>query len=269
MTKISNRTGPQASAWATNKRVSGSLGKALEVLDAILRPAQPPSAAQVSASLGLPRPTANRIIGNLIRLDFLRRDPYRRDLMEGDRLLGLALAVVSRATQRGPRHEILVELARKTEETCNVGVVVGGAVQYVDRVESKWPLSLRLEPGSKIPLHCTALGKLLLAHLPSDQQEKFLRTIELTRYTEHTIDNISALKGELSRITEAGVAFDTEEYLSGVVGMAVPVPKRDGHPILGLAVAAPSLRVDVSALERDLPLVREAAERLAICFEGR
>lgn len=264
MHKIS-RTRGKASA---QKEKSGSLGKALDVLDAVLNPPQTPTAAQISSSLELPRPTANRIIGNLISLGFLKRDPYRRDLMEGDRLLRLALAVVSRAAQRGPRHDILVELARATEETCNVGLITGGRVQYVDRVEAKWPLSLRLEPGSELPLHCSAIGKLLLGHLPEGQRDKYLQTIQLRRFTEKTITDVAVLKAELERVAEDGVAFDDEEYLTGVVGMAVPVLRKDRHPMLGLAVAAPSARVDVSGLRRDLPQVREAAEKLALCYEN-
>src|SRR5690606_3359907 len=105
-----------------------------------------------------------RILSNLVKLGLLQRDTRLRQLHEGDRLLQLALGVVARAVQRGPRHEILRELAQKISETCNVGMIVGGRVRYIDRVEAQWPLSLRLEPGSELPLHCTAVGKLLLGH---------------------------------------------------------------------------------------------------------
>lgn len=245
---------------------AGALSKALDVLEMVMSSVYPPSAAAITEELNLPRPTTNRIIGNLVRLDFLKRDVKQRQLVEGDRLLKLALAVVARATQRGPRHEILRELSARTGETCNVGVMTGGRIRYLDRVEAHWPLSLRLEPGSEIPLHCTALGKLLLGHLPPVDREKYLNTIELVRHTDNTITDVKALEAELDQIVTDGVSLDNEEYLPGVVGMAIPIPNKDGSPILGLAIAAPSARVTVAELRNSLPLLREFAERMTFCY---
>lgn len=264
------RTKGSASARpaASNLNKVGAVGKALDVLDMIIRQSPSPSAAQISAELELPRPTTNRIIGNLIRLDFLQREPERRKVIEGNRILSLALAVVARAAQRGPRRQILRELSAKTEETCNVGIIVGGRVRYIDRVEAKWPLALRLEPGSEIPLHCTALGKLLLSELPEAQREKYLKTMELHRYTSNTITDIDVLEKELKNISKEGVSFDTEEYLSGVIGMAVPIPLEGSHTVLGLAVAAPSARLTVGELRKDMSALHEAAAKLAICYRS-
>ncbi|MEX0731001.1 MAG: IclR family transcriptional regulator [Aquisalimonadaceae bacterium] len=255
-----------ASGVASASSQSGPLRKALDVLKMVMQPVHSPSAAQISATLGIPRPTTNRIIGNLIRLGFLKRDAARSQLIEGDELLSLALAVVARAAQRGPRHDILLDLAATTKETCNVGIIANGRVRYIDRVEAEWPLSLRLEPGSEVPLHCSALGKLLLSQLPQVQLEKYLQTMKLRRFTEHTITDAGQLRRELEAIAIEGVSLDNEEYFSGVVGMAVPIPLGDDHPMLGLAVAAPSARLTVSELRKDLPLLHEAAAKLAVCY---
>jgi len=242
---------------------AGSLGKAFDVLEMAVSTQPPPSAAQITERLGLPRPTVNRILGNLVKLGLLRRDA--RQLHEGDRLLGLALAVVGGAVQRGPRHEILRELSAKISETCNVGMIAGGRVRYIDRVEAQWPLSLRLEPGSELPLHCSAVGKLLLGHLPRAQRDKYLRTMALTRYTPNTITDPARLERELDRIAAEGLSQDNEEYLPGVVGLAVPIPG-GAFPVLALGVAAPSARVTVEDMRRDLPYLREVAAKLALCY---
>lgn len=245
---------------------AGSLAKAIDVLEMIMASSSSPSAAQITEELQLPRPTTNRIIGNLVRLGLLERDVKQRRLIEGDRLLQLALNVLSGAAQRGPRHQILRELAAKTHETCNVGTVVAGQVRYLDRVESQWPLSFRLAPGSTVPLHCTAMGKLLLGHMPIAQREKYLDSAALERFTGSTITDPDVLRAELDEIARMGYALDREEFLAGVVGLAVPVPVSSAHPVLALGVAAPRARIAADELVQDLPLLREAAWKLSNCY---
>ncbi len=254
---------PDDSSDANN---AGALSKSLDVLEIIMNSAYPPSAAHITEELKLPRPTTNRIIGNLVRLNFLKRDVKQRQLIEGDRLLKLALNVIARATQRGPTHEILRELSSTAQETCNVGAIASGRIRYIDRVEAHWPLSLRLEPGSEVPLHCTAIGKLLLSNLPLPQREKYLKTMNLVHYTENTITDLATLEAGLDVIAKQGFSIDNEEHLPGVLGLAVPIPNADGFPVLGLAIAVPSARVNLKNLQSLLPLLRQYANKLAMCY---
>ena len=245
---------------------AGTVFKALAVLEMVFSSSPSPSAAAITDKLEMPRPTTNRIIANLIKLGFLKRDATQRQLVEGERLLQLALSVLVRAAQHGPRHQILRALAERTQETCNVGTVVGGQVRYIDRVEAQWPLSLRLDPGSAVPLHCSALGKVLLGHMSEVQRDKYLRTLELKRYTNNTITDVKTLSKELDRVAERGFSLDNEEYFSGVVGMAVPIPNGTDEPVLALAVAAPSARITVQDLQKDLPDLRDVATKLSLCY---
>lgn len=249
-----------------DSHVTGSLAKSVDVLERIMASSQAPSAAELTDELKLPRPTTNRIIANLVNLGLLARDPKQRQLIEGERLLNLALNVLERAAQRGPRHQILRELSHQTRETTNVGIIAHGQIRYVDRVESQWPLSLRLEPGSTVPLHCTAIGKLLLGLMPVEQREKYLKTLKLTPFTPSTLTDPAALRAELDDISRCGFSLDREEYLSGVVGLAVPIPNGRSAPVLALAIAAPSARMTADELVGDLPLLRQAAEKLAKCY---
>ena len=258
-----------SSARKGTKQVASSVGalaKSLDVLEMIMSSSYPPSAAQITEALQLPRPTTNRIISNLVKLGFLKRDVKYRELVEGDRLLKLALEVIARSTQRGPAHEILRELSSITRETCNIGTIAAGRIRYVDRVEADWPLSLRLEPGSYVPLHCTAIGKLLLASLPDPQREKYLQTLTLSRNTDKTITRRDVLKARLHEIAEQGYSIDDEEHLPGVIAMAVAIPTGEAYPALGLAVAVPTARASIEELTKQLPLLREYAQRLGSCY---
>ncbi|EKF44512.1 regulatory protein, IclR [Nitratireductor indicus C115] len=251
-----------------NKDATGPLQKSLEVMRLVVRdPYFSPSVAQIAEALSLPRPTANRIISNLIKLGMLKREPKRSHLIEGDELLDMALSVIINAAHRGPRHDILLQLAEETKETCNVGIIANGRAMYVDRVEATWPLSLRLEAGSQVPLHCSAIGKVLLSQLQSKQQDKYIDTLALQKFTDNTIIDRDELRAELSRVSALGIAFDNEEYLDGVIGMAVPISLGEQKPALALAIAAPSARMKISDLRQHLPSLLSAAERLQLCYQ--
>jgi DNA-binding IclR family transcriptional regulator len=243
---------------------AGAVPKALRVLEVVAGRERPLSIAEIAAALDLPQPTAHRIVTALERLGFVGREPGRRRIVEGRRLMGLGLNVLRAGAGAGARHAILAGLARTTGESCNLGVITGTNVVYVDRVESHWPLGLRFEPGSEVPLHCTAIGKLLLSELPEAGLDALLANAPLTRYTRTTITDVRRLKTALKRIRREGYSTDNEEFMSGVVCIAAPVRgARDGQVCAGLAISAAEARLTLAGVKRFLPDLRRAADRLA------
>ncbi|MGH8681939.1 MAG: IclR family transcriptional regulator [Burkholderiales bacterium] len=243
---------------------AGAVPKALRVLEVVAERERPVSIAEIAAALDLPQPTAHRIVTALERLGFVGRELGRRRIIEGQRLLGLGLSVLRAGAGSGTRHAILAALARKTGESCNLGVMAGTNVVYVDRVESQWPLGLRFEPGSQVPPHCTAIGKLLLSELPEAALDALLANGALTRYTRTTITDVRRLKEALRRIRRQGYSTDNEEFMSGVVCIAAPVRgPRDGQVCAGLAISAAEARLTLAGVKRFLPDLREAARKLA------
>ena len=242
---------------------AGAVPKALRVLETVAARRRPLSIAEIAAALDLPQPTAHRIVGSLEKLGFVGREPGRRRIVEGARFVRLGLDVLRAAAGSGSRHAVLAALAKKTGESCNLGVLAGGHVVYVDRVETQWPLGLRFEPGSRVPLHCTAIGKLLLSQLPDDVLDSHLAAGSLSRYTATTITDARKLKAELRRTVAQGYSVDNQEFMSGVVCMAVPVrgPK-DGHVCAGLAISAAQARHTLTGMKRFLPDLRTAAAKL-------
>jgi DNA-binding IclR family transcriptional regulator len=246
---------------------SSSLTKAIDIIEATVHPTAASTTAQLAAMLGLAKPTAHRLVGTLRELGFLQRDPGSGQLIEGNRLVALSLNVLASAARRGPRHSILDALAEKTGETANLGVMAAGQVVYVDRVETKWPLGLRFDAGSRVPIHCTALGKMFLSHMPERQRRKYLTTLPLTRYTENTHTDPESLERDLERIRADGVSFDNCEFMSGVVCLAVPVLGPDSRVVAGIAFSAPEARLTVEEARRHVPALMEAARKMAVTFE--
>jgi DNA-binding IclR family transcriptional regulator len=248
---------------------TGAVPKALRVLEAVAARERPLSIAEIAGTLGLPQPTAHRIVSALETLGFVAREPGKRRVVEGRRLVSLGLGVVQTAARAGAPHAVLAALAKKTGESCNLGVMSGDNVVYIDRVESHWPLGLRFEPGSRVPLHCTAIGKLLLSELSEDALDAHLAGGPLTRYTSTTITDARRLKDELARIRSQGYSTDNQEVMSGVVCIAVAVPGlKNGHACAGLAISAAEARLTLAGVKRFLPDLRTAARKLALSLAG-
>ena len=246
---------------------TGTVAKAMQILTLVTAPPRHFSTVtEIAEELAIPRPTATRLVNNLIKLGMLKREGGGKKIIEGDDLVGLASAALTGSASRGPRHEILHELVLATRETANIGTLVNGQVVYLDRVEALWPLAFRLEVGSRVPLYCSALGKLVLAMMPEVQLAKYLETVALRPLTQNTIQTRDALAKEIAQIRKDGISVDREECFEGVIGIAVPVIA--APPTIGLALVAPSSRQTPEGLRQLVPLMQDAAERLAKCYSS-
>jgi DNA-binding IclR family transcriptional regulator len=153
--------------------------KALAIIETLASARRPLGVSDISALQNMPKPTAHRIVRMLESEGLLQREPGKRRFVPGARLMQLGLGIISASMLHAPRHAILESLSNRIGETCNFGVMVGSNAVYLDRVESAWPLGLRFESGSRVPLHCTAMGKLFLSLLPSRKRALLLRTLPL------------------------------------------------------------------------------------------
>ncbi|MGQ9368245.1 IclR family transcriptional regulator [Azospirillum sp. ST 5-10] len=237
--------------------------KAFSVLGAVATAERPMSMAELAVRLGMPKPTAYRIARLLEGEGLLEREAGGRRFVAGRRLLGFALDIVAASVRTAPRHTVLEALSRQLGETVNLGVMVGNQVVYIDRVEAAWPFGLRFEPGSRVPLHCTAMGKLFLSAQPRARQEQIIGKVPLERYTENTITDPQRLLKELEQIRAEGISTDHQEFLAGVVCVAVPVLDAAGNTVAGLAVSAPMARMTLKQALQHVPALRGAAAGLA------
>jgi len=244
----------------------GATGKAFSVLEAVSANSAPTSMADIIRGTGMTKPTAHRIVNLLIDIGFLERDGSGLGFIEGASLVDLAHRTLAAAAPRSLRHSILQGLSDETGETSNYGVLSGGEVIYLDRVEAKWPLGLRFDAGSRVPAHCTAIGKLLLSRLPKDEASALLGSMPKSLYTENTITNVNALMKALHQIRETGIGTDDQEFMHGVVCLAVPVITEDGKCIGGIAISAPEARMTLDEARAFVPQMRTAAVNLASTF---
>jgi IclR family acetate operon transcriptional repressor len=233
-------------------------------LDAVARSEDHASLAAIVHNLGVPKPTVYRLLRELRDAGWVRPcTGARGGVSAGPRLESLALTLVRNGGSRVARRSALSRLAAKLGETCNITALDGTRVLYLDRVESESPLRANLQPGSHIPLHCTASGKLFLAYLPKARRERLITQIGLERLTQRTIVDRRQLEAELERIRKQDYAMDNEEYVAGLTCVAVPVRSAEGKVIAAVAVQAPAIRLPTHCAAETLPALRSVAEEVA------
>ena len=243
--------------------MSSALEKAVLILETVTHQVQAINAADAALLSELPRPTAHRVLQQLESLELLQREPGTERYTIGHRLRQLSLMSLTKFHQTQLTHEILRTLSAECGETCNVGILDGQEILYLDRVESDWPLKVQLKPGSRVPIYCTALGKLLLAFAGDVQQRHLLSKVERVRHTEATITDHDKLVAALEEIRNRGYAINYGEDVAGLIALAVPIRDPGGHVVAGLAMHVPEARMNVVQLTRWKDRMAAAAHDIA------
>jgi len=219
--------------------------------------------AELSEQVGLPKQTVQRMVVELERLGAVQRMIPSNRIGLGSTIRNLAIKTLNAHQISRITRPVLNELVGALEETCNIGVLSDGEIVYVDRLECSWPLRVQLQPGSRVPIHCTAIGKLLLAFQPKAHRDHLIAQHPLTRYTEHTITDAGELENHLADIRDHGVSINREEDCPGLMALAVPIKDEAGSVAAGVAVHAPVTRLTPEHLAAARPHLEIAAERLS------
>lgn len=243
-------------------RTGSSAVRTLRLLAHLAGEGRAMSLAELCAALALPKATVHRLCAQLLETGFLARDLDERFFALGPAMRTLAFDTLNHDTLRGLRHQVLAELVQETGETCNLTTLDGASVLYLDRVEAQRPWRLTLSVGVHVPLHCTASGKLFLALMSPERREAILEQLTLAPMTPATLTSLSSLRRECAQIAIDGFSMDREEFVVGLIAVAVPVPDAEGRIRAAMAVHAPTTYLSVSQAKGMLPALRIAAARM-------
>jgi DNA-binding IclR family transcriptional regulator len=212
---------------------------------------------------GLPKPTLHRMLQQLESASLLERSSDGRLYGTGLRLRRLAENLLLNDTAHGARHAVLRNLVNEVGESCNLTALSGSDVIYLDRVETAAPLRFYLHPGSRVPVHCSASGKMFLSEMTPMQRQRLLAHAPLEAYTPKTLTQMDALEAEINQVKRQGFALDNEEFLPGLLCLAMRVPSGQGRSNLCIAVQAPMMRLTVDKALKLLPALQRAVEALS------
>lgn len=235
----------------------------LLVLEALAKAGSPVTPTEINQDIGLPKPTIHRLFATLEAEGFIQREIDGRAYSPGRRLRVMSAGILSSLRIRTARMAILSSLAEQINETCNISLPDRDAMIYLDRVETKWPLRIQLPAGTRVPLYCTASGKMYLSSLDKKHFEGYLRSIELESHAENTITSADALVEEVENVRKNGYSTDNEEFMDGMVAVAVPIQDSFGRLVSVLSFHAPLQRLSLGDAVSHVGRLNQTASRLS------
>lgn len=265
-----NRSAERAPAWSVpslrEPRYSQSLERGLAILSCFTAKRPVMGIADLADTLGMSRSTTHRYVITLLALGYLEQVASRKYRL-GLRVSDLGMSALNATGLREHSHPHLEELRRQTGCSAGLALLDGTEVLYVDSARSvrraREEIDLSLHPGSRLPVHCTATGKMLLAELPEELQRDLLAELKLPKRGPKTITGKKALREELDRVAKAGIATSNEELVAKLNAIAAPVRDSTGQAIAALGLTAPaSAMASKKLLDSHGPRLIETAKEI-------
>jgi len=250
------------SSSGSNSEGTGSLEKALDVLDAVGASPEGLSQSDIAERLALPRTTVYRLLGTLVARGLLRRDPLRKVYCLGFRCFEMARQAYAMPDLVAAAATELRTLRDLTGETTYLATLEGAEVVSLERYDGAHSERSAATLGQRKPLYCTSQGKAILSALAPEARDGLVRELALKSLTPHTITERRKLQAELKVIAARGWAMDDEEIVLGVRCVGAPVVDPQGSVRGAISVAGPAWRVTRERAELLGPEVAEAARRI-------
>jgi IclR family acetate operon transcriptional repressor len=236
-----------------------SVHRALELLEIVAAAGGQMAIGELAAAAAIPLPTAHRLLRTLVERGYMRQLPNRRYAL-GLRLVPLGAS--ANAMVGVNVRPALERLVQEIGESANLAILAGDHAEYVAQAPSRHAMRMFTEVGRRVELHCTGVGKALLAQLDDEQALAIVRRVGMPAYTPHTLTDEAALLDCLATIRERGYAMDEQEQEAGVRCVAVAL-SAGRTSWMAMSVSGPLTRMTEEVVAATVPLLQAAAAALA------
>lgn len=255
---MANTASPSATAPKPGDTYVQSFARGLEVIRSFSASAPRQTLTEVAGRSGLTRAGARRILLTLEHLGYVHNDGKLFSLTP--RILDLGFAYLSSMPIWNLAEPVMQSLVEQVKESCSAAVLDGTDIVYVLRVSTHKIMSISLGVGSRLPAHCTSMGRMLLSALPEDQMLACLDRSNLLARTRYTLTDRAALVEEVARVRQQGWSLVDQELEEGLVSMAAPITNRTGQTIAALNISGQANRTSAKAMQDTmLPALLAAA----------
>lgn len=239
-----------------------ALSRGLRLLEILASEPAGLALAEITQLAQLSKSSAHRLLHTLVHNGYASQESTTGRYHPSLKLLRLSSQLVEEASLAAVAHPHLSDIADVTRETVHLVLLDNDDAVYVAKVESPSPIRMYSKIGMRVPLHCTGVGKAILAHLPEDRLQHLVDNGRLQQFTEKTITDPTALRGDLAEVRQRGYAIDDGEHEEPVRCIAAPLFARDRQVVGAMSIAAVSYRVDLETLRGWWPILQSHAEQL-------
>ena len=229
-----------------------SIERVAMILDVLAQSSRGISLRELSARAKLPKGTTHRLLSSLAYFGFVRQTPETKNYHLGFRLIELGNSLLNQLDIRSQAKPFLTDLAQRIKETVHLVIMDQGQALYVDKFESnvkQGGLQMVSRVGFRVPVHCSSVGKVLLAHLPEDELDGIIQQKGLSRRTKNTITDSESLKAHLKMVRSQGFAIDDEENEAGIRCVGAPIFNQQGEAFAAISISGPTVRITKKLLQ--------------------
>ncbi|MBL7164547.1 MAG: IclR family transcriptional regulator [Anaerolineales bacterium] len=211
--------------------------RALNILEYLAQQSTSITLKNISTNLGIPSVTTYRLVRYLRSRGYIREDSQiEGEYRLGFKILDLSYLLTKQQDLNAAAKPVMKELSGRTGQTTQLGILRGLGVMYIEQVLPMTPVNIMAGLRTVMPVNVSASGKVLVAFLPTDEQDVFLQNAELPPQTPQSITDISRFKQELRKVKEKGYATDNEEYARGIACLAAPIMDHSEKAIAAIGI---------------------------------
>jgi DNA-binding IclR family transcriptional regulator len=258
-----------AAKTAAVPKGTGALDKGLRLLGRISDAPTPLRFVDLLRDTGMPKATLHRLLGALLAHRLIALDPRDQTYLVGLRTLEMAQRSWERMDVRSAASDDILWLGEKTGDTVHLAVLDDTEVVYIDKVESRQHIRMFSAVGKRGPLHCTGVGKAMLAFLEDGRRRELVERLPMKKFTVNTFTARAAFLRHLDEIRTRGYARDLEEHELGIRCAAAPIFDHRGDVVASVSVTAPSFRLTPERLDKIAPSVVQAARSITRKLGGK
>jgi DNA-binding IclR family transcriptional regulator len=237
--------------------------RAIRILESLASSRNGLTLSQITRKLGIPKSSTHCLLLTFERSGYLHRLAPTGRYMLGIRLFGLANVALSGITVREQAAPFLRQLMERTRLTVHMAVLEQAEAILIERIETPGLLRLATWIGKRMGLHCTALGKALIAGLPEEELDRLLRKHGMLRHNENTISSFRKLKQHLTLVRKTGYALDNEEEEVGIRCVGAPVRDWQDQVVAAISVSGTTMQINLENLSWLVDQVKSTAEAIS------
>lgn len=230
-----------------------SVDRALRIITYVSQKKEGMGVTELAALLDLNKSSIFKLLSTLAAHGFIEQDSDTKKYKLGYKYLELSSILLESLDLRTQAKPFLKELEALTNEVIHLVVYDQGEVVYIEKLEGNETLRTHSKVGKRAPVHCTSVGKVILAYLPDDQVKEIIDKKGLTRHTENTITNKEIFLKELQKVRKQGYGVEIEENEEGITCIAAPIFDHKGEIIAAVSISGPSTRMSEKRLEELMP----------------